>query len=184
MTWFDCNDMANTKCWYTEPSFPIQSNTISTTNVTFPPEALEYFKDCFLELSDFTFAHNKERFSNADRHLVCILLQNRCTYRLRFCDFTQRLLLEWRSKGKHRVKTKALRLILFSSNYPLDAHAVHGSSPEESTEVFFLWLRGKNYHWALRLSQSTKNYLPRKSMIIFVPKKDFLSGLYIRFSPL
>ena len=47
---------------------------VSTTNVTFVPEALEYVKDCFLELSDFIFAHNKERFSTADRHLVCILL--------------------------------------------------------------------------------------------------------------
>ena len=84
--------MANAKCRcrYTEPSFSIQSNKVSTTNVTFVPEALEYVRDCFLELSDFTFAHSKERFSNADKHLVCILLQNRCTYRLRFCDFTQR----------------------------------------------------------------------------------------------
>ena len=47
---------------------------VSTTNVTFVPEALEYVKDCFLELSDFIFAHNKERFSTADRRLVCILL--------------------------------------------------------------------------------------------------------------
>ena len=47
---------------------------VSTTSVTFVPEALEYVKDCFLELSDFIFAHSKERFSTADRHLICILL--------------------------------------------------------------------------------------------------------------
>ena len=55
-------------------SFSIQSNKVSTTNVTFVPEAIEHVKDCFLEFSDFIFAHNKERFSTADRHLVCILL--------------------------------------------------------------------------------------------------------------
>ena len=49
------------------------------------------------------------------------------TFVLTVCDFAislRGILLEWRSKGKHRVKTKALRLILFSSNYFLDAPAV------------------------------------------------------------
>ena len=39
---------------------------VSTTNVTFVPEALEYVKDCFLELSDLILAHSKERFSTPD----------------------------------------------------------------------------------------------------------------------
>ena len=58
---------------------------------------------------------------------------------LTVCDFAislRGLLLEWRSKGKHRVKTKALRLILFSSNYPFDAHAVNGSSLRGKLKYF------------------------------------------------
>ena len=80
---------------------------LSTTSVTFVPEALEYVKDCFLELSDLILAHSKERFSTPDLYTSIKQMY------LPFAISLRGILLEWGLKGKNRVKTKALRLILF-----------------------------------------------------------------------
>ena len=80
---------------------------VSTTNVTFVPEALEYVKDCFLELSDLILAHSTERFSTPDLYTSIKQMY------LPFAISLRGILLEWGLKGKNRVKTKALRLILF-----------------------------------------------------------------------
>ena len=128
------------------------------------------------------FAHNKERLSSADRHLVCVLKQMYLPFTILWFHSEGFCLSDVRrentvSKRKHYV------WFYFHQITPLTPTQSMGHHWGVNWSILFVTKRDE-LPLGLKIITIHKNYWPPKFMIIFVPKKDFLSGLYIRSSPL